>query len=129
MAEALFADMVRTRGKAMDIASAGTAALVGYPSPPEAITLMGERGLDIKRHRAQQVTGQLARSYELILTMERAHKYYMEANWPMLKGRVHMLLAEDDRDVDDPYQGSRSIYEASLAQIEQGIEQWSKKLF
>lgn len=128
MAEALFAERARAHGKALEVASAGTAALIGHPAPRPAIELMEERGLDITGHRAQQVTGEIARRYDLILVMEHAHQQYMEANWPMLKGRVHRLLASENDDVRDPFRRPRAVYEASLVQIDQGVEEWSKML-
>ena len=128
MAEALFAERSRAHGKSLKVDSAGTAALIGHPSPRTAIELMEERGLDISGHRAQQVTGEIARRYDLILVMERSHQQYIEANWPMLKGRVYKLLASGNEDVVDPFRRSRQTYENSLAQIEQGVEHWSKML-
>ena len=127
MAEALFAERARAHEKVLKVDSAGTAALIGHPPPKVAIELMDERGLDISGHRAQQVTGEIARHYDLILVMERAHQRYMEVNWPMLKGRVLLLASEND-DVEDPFRRSRQAYESSLAQIEQGVEHWSKML-
>lgn len=128
MGEALFAHAAREHGKTLEVASAGTGALIGYPPPREAIELMEERGLDISRHRARQVTGEIARRYELILVMEASHQHYLEANWPMLKGRVHQLLADQVGGVTDPYGSPKDVYRHSLEQIEQGVEQWSKML-
>lgn len=128
MAEALLAERARAHRKALTVNSAGTAALIGHPPPRTAIELMDERGLDISGHRARQVTGEIARHYDLILVMERSHQQYMEANWPMFKGRVFTLLTSENEDVEDPYRRSRQTYESSLAQIERGIEHWSRML-
>ena len=127
MAEALFAARARESGATLSVASAGTGALVGHPSPPEAVQLMAKRGLDISNHRGQQVTEPLVRRHDLILVMEREHQRYLEGHWPMLKGRVR-LLNEAEGTVADPYKRSRKTYEASLAQIDQGVTAWAEMI-
>ncbi len=124
MAAALFAEHGIRSGKTLEVASAGTAALIGRPSPTEAVELMAARGLDISGHRGQQLTEPLALRHELILVMESAHQRYIESRWPVLRGRVRLLSARGS-DVVDPYGRSREAYEQSLAQIEQGVEDWS----
>lgn len=127
MAEALFAARVREAAKPLEVASAGTAALIGHPAPSDAVELMAERGLDIGNHRGQQVTEPLVRRHDLILVMEREHQRYLEGRWPLLKGRVR-LLNEKAGGVIDPYKRSRKTYEKSLAQIEQGVAEWGEMI-
>jgi protein-tyrosine phosphatase len=128
MAAALFAERAHTEGKKLEVASAGIHALVGHPPPPEAIDLMAERGLDIRAHRARQITAEIARQYELILVMERMQQQYIESNWAIFKGRVHRLGEHEGEDVSDPYRRSAKRYAESLAQIERGIGEWSGML-
>jgi protein-tyrosine phosphatase len=128
MADALFAARARESEASLSVASAGTGALIGHPSPAEAVELMAERGIDISSHRGQQVTEPLVRRHDLILVMEREHQRYLEGRWPMLKGRVR-LLNEKEGAVVDPYKLSRKTYEASLAQIEQGVATWAEMIF
>lgn len=124
MAAGLFVARAEKVGKSLNVDSAGTAALIGTPSPHEAVDLMAERDIDISSHRGQQITEPLVRRHELILVMERAHQKYLESRWTMLKGRVH-LVNKQDGGVIDPYRRSRETYEKSLAQIEQGVDDWS----
>lgn len=128
MAAALFADQVRAKGCDMEIASAGTAALIGHPPPDTVIEILKERDIDISSHRARQVTGEMARHYDLILVMERSQQQFIEGNWPIFKGRVHHLV-DSDKDVTDPYGSSTEVYMDSLAQIESGVDKWSTILF
>lgn len=129
MAEAVFSKRAREAAKDISIASAGIAAMIGFPPPDEVIDLMEARGIDIKGHRGQLVTESLARRHELILVMEQEQKQYMEARWPLLRGRVHRLLERTGEDVIDPYKCSSGVYRQSLEQIDAGIEEWSRFFF
>lgn len=129
MAAALLADAARRRGRPVEVASAGTAALEGYPPPVPAMDLMMQRGLDISDHFARQLTGPLARRYELILVMEQAQQRWIEGQWPILKGRVHRLGGGGAEDVTDPFGQSREVFEETLRQIETGVNLWSDRLF
>lgn len=128
MAAALLAERARVNHREMDIASAGIAALVGYPPPREAIELMAKRGLDISGHRARQITAELARAYDMILVMELGQQRFIEGNWPMLRGRVRRLGERRGEDVTDPYRCAEAVYRASLVEIEAGVEEWSSLL-
>ncbi|MGH8273565.1 MAG: low molecular weight protein-tyrosine-phosphatase [Gammaproteobacteria bacterium] len=128
MAAALFAERAAQAGKELEVASAGTAALIGRPSPAEAVELMAERGLDISGHRGQLITEPLARRYELILVMEIEQQRYLEAYWPTLRGRVRLLGEHANEAILDPYGRSKESYRKSLAQIEEGVTHWSGML-
>jgi protein-tyrosine phosphatase len=122
MAEGLLADRLRRRGAKVVVASAGIAALVGRPADPIAQALMAERGLDLSGHRAQQLTPDLIRSFELILVMEAVQRQAVEAILPAARGRVHRLGRWGDFDVPDPYGRERRAFERSLALIERGVD-------
>ncbi len=126
MAEALLAERGQQRN--LRVASAGTAALVGYAPPAPAIELMAERGLDISTHRAQQLTDALALKYDLLLVMEQAQQRWIESQWPVLRGRVYRLGGGGSEDVPDPYGHPREIFAECLRQINSGVEEWSKRL-
>lgn len=126
MAEALLARRVGASPSGVRVASAGTAALVGYPPPPVVVELMAEIGFDVGGHRARQVTDELALRHELILTMEEAQRRWMEARWPLLRGRVHLFGLTGD--VPDPYGRPREVFVECLSQLEAGVETWAKRL-
>lgn len=128
MAAALFGERAEQAGRALAVDSAGTAALIGWPSAAEAVELMAERGLDISGHRGQQVTKPLAYRHDLILVMELGQQGYLERRWPALKGRVRRLAEKGGEDVVDPYGRSKEIYRESLGQIVRGIDAWSELL-
>jgi protein-tyrosine phosphatase len=129
MAEVLLAHRLADRGLAATVQSAGIGALVGHPAEPIAVELMRERGLDLARHRARQLTLEMARSFELILVMEAAQQKHVEANMPSTRGRVHRLGRFGGFDIPDPYRQERSAFERSLAQIERGLADFEKALW
>lgn len=124
MAAALLA--MRAAGHKLAVGSAGVAALVGHAPPPAAVELMAERGVDISGHRGTQLSDALARQYDLLLVMELAQQRWIEAQWPVLRGRVYRWGG--DEDVLDPFGQSREVFVQSLSQIESGVEVWAKRL-
>jgi protein-tyrosine phosphatase len=122
MAEAL----LRTRlGDKFEVASAGTAALIGYPADQMAVAVCTERGLDLSAHRAQQATLPLLTGYDLILALDQTHSQWLNQRYPQMHGRVHKLLRwRGDADVADPYCGPRVAFEQALADIASGVEDW-----
>lgn len=111
------------------VESAGISALVGNPADPLAQTLMSERGLDLGRHRARQLTAELARGAELILVMEEGHRKAVEQMIPMARGRVHRLGRWGNFDIPDPYRRPRAAFEESLKLIDQGLADFEKAFF
>lgn len=127
MAEALLRRRAERAAQPLEVGSAGITATQGESAAAEAVALMAERGLDIAAHRARQMTLALACRHDLILVMEATQKKFLEESWPLLRGRVHCLCS--GADVVDPYRLPRRVFEASLAQIETGLDEWVKKLW
>src|SRR5262249_45286096 len=73
------------------ITSAGLGAMAGRPADPISTELMAEAGLDISRHRAQQLTGVQASQADLILVMESEHKLEVQRRYPVASGKVFRL--------------------------------------
>jgi protein-tyrosine phosphatase len=121
MAEALLAGRLARRGVTAAVESAGVHALVGQPAVPIAQELMRERGLDISRHRARQLTSELGASFELILVMEAALERAVQAIAPDTRGRVRRIGHFGGFDVPDPFRQERPAFERSLALIERGL--------
>ncbi|BDG02299.1 low molecular weight protein-tyrosine-phosphatase [Anaeromyxobacter oryzae] len=122
MAEVLLAERLARRRAGATVESAGLRALVGHPAERIAQDLMRERGLDLSRHVARQLTADLGDAFELILVMERAHERAVQAIAPNTRGRIRRLGHFGDFDVPDPFQQERPAFERSLALIERGLE-------
>ncbi|KHD05970.1 hypothetical protein PN36_04290 [Candidatus Thiomargarita nelsonii] len=126
MAEALLSHKLQSRS--ITVISAGLSALVGYPADPLVTELMNERDIDIYNHRASQLTPALIQEADLVLVMETWQIKAVESIWLMARGKVHLLGKWGPFEVPDPYRQSRQIFELSLKQIEQGVEDWIKKI-
>lgn len=127
MAEALL--RARLGKRVQRIASAGTGALVGYPADPMAVEVAAEHGLDLAAHRAQQAVLPLLASMDLILTLDQTHSDWLNRQYPQLRGRVHKILKwRENADVEDPYRRPRQAFDKAFDDIENGVEDWLRKL-
>lgn len=129
MAEAIAADLVRTRpydGITTRVASAGVAAAPGIPASAEAVAAMGGRGLDLAPHRSRPLTRQMIREAEVIYTMTPSHA---EAVMTMAPELAHKVFPLDPRGViEDPVGQPRDVYERTAARLAALIEARFKEL-
>jgi protein-tyrosine-phosphatase len=102
----------------VDVASAGTHGLQGCPAEANAIEAMHRIGIDITGHRARQITKNIARQSDLILTMEAAHNQFVEA---LLKRRQNPPRRVSEfnhgvptHDIADPHGGTVEEFEQCL---------------
>jgi protein-tyrosine phosphatase len=101
---------------------------VDHPASEHAVMLMRERGLDISRHRARQITPDMVHAADLVLVMEAGHKRAIDMNEPAARGKVHRLGEWQDQDIADPYQQPREAFEAALTDIDAGVAEWVKRI-
>jgi protein-tyrosine phosphatase len=127
MAEALLRVALREQQDVI-VESAGLGALVDHPASEHAVTLMHERGLDISGHRARQITPDMVHAADLVLVMEAGHRRVIDANEPAARAKVYRLGEWQDRDISDPYRQPREAFEAALADIDEGVAEWAKRV-
>lgn len=108
--------------------SAGVAALVGKPADPFAVDVAKEHGLDLSAHRANQLAGWMCTAADLILVMESGHKKQIEAQFPLVRGKVFRVAEFDKSDIADPYRLPRAAFEAVFGQIDRGVAEWVQRL-
>lgn len=90
--------------------SASTLGLEGVPASPEAIRVMSELGVDLKRHRSKALEAADLRSSDLVIVMTRDHLEYLAERFPEGSDRRLLLRAfekgpepdPDALDLDDP---------------------------
>lgn len=111
-----------------EIGSAGLEALVGHPADPIACELMNERGVNLADHRARQISHELCQQADLILVMDREQRRRVEERYPFAVGKVFRLGEFSDRDVPDPYRAGRDVFGQSLSLIEDGAQEWVKRI-
>ncbi len=122
MAHAMLAGLLD--GVPAFVCSAGTGAPVGSTATPAAVEVMREVGLDLTRHRAQQLDPGMIRAADLILVMEHAHRNRVVELVPEATGRTRLLLSFLGRDdeVDDPIGQPIEVYRRTLGQMAPALD-------
>lgn len=110
------------------VASAGTAAVVGEPAEALAAEVALEHGLDLSAHRGQQATTPLLQAADLVLVMTRAHADWVHGRLPALRGRVHLLGRWGRGEIDDPYGLPRQAFVTAHQHINEAVGQWLPRL-
>jgi protein-tyrosine phosphatase len=110
----------------IEVTSAGTNALQGYPAQDNAIETMARIGVDIRGHRAHQLTREMACSADLILAMEMSHLWFAQRWEEIPQDKLRLLLEFDpmarSRHVADPYGGPLSAYQTCLETLRPAVE-------
>jgi protein-tyrosine phosphatase len=110
------------------VASAGLDAMVGHPADPVAQQIAQEKGLDLSAHRAQQVSAVLCRQHDLILVMEQSHKTELLRRYPEARGKVYLMRADNNTDVEDPYRKGQEAFEIAYKAIDSGAVYWANRI-
>ncbi|MBX7237085.1 MAG: hypothetical protein K1X65_22065 [Caldilineales bacterium] len=126
MAEALLAQEIADAGLAaeVEVASAGTYAVVGAGASGGSVLAMAERGLDLSGHRGRQLDARLVGGADLILVMEEAHRRSIFYTWPQALRKTFLLseMAGEHAEIDDPYGGPQAAYEAAAVIIAEYVQ-------
>jgi len=116
MAQAIFQDMVSTdpelKRSGVRAWSAGIYVPVDREAYSDAIEVMGEKGLDIRRHRPGQIGPGLVDWADLILVMEHTHKEYILEHFTGSRARVQLLteFVGEEGEIGDPFGGGIEAY-------------------
>lgn len=105
------------------ILSAGVAAMAGSRATNEAHQAVTNWGAELRQHESQPVTDRLVRFADLILTMTRAHREALLAQWPEAASRTR-LLSRNQTDVADPIGGPPELYRKCAEQIDSHLAAW-----
>ncbi|MCC9656113.1 arsenate reductase/protein-tyrosine-phosphatase family protein [Rhodopirellula halodulae] len=130
MAETLLREALRRKFGREDVArvvSAGVAAGHGSGASPQAVQVMGKRGLDLTGHASQPLEESLMSMADLVLTMTRRHREAIVAAWPDRAERV-FTLRRDGGDISDPVGMPVDVYEQCADQIVGELEGWLGQL-
>ncbi len=122
MAEAILKSLAAQRGEAdrWQIQSAGTWTEPGRPATQLAQAVMRQRNIDLSGHRSRPIDTDLLRAAAVILVMTRHHQEAIQAEFPDIQHKVHLLSQLVDRsfDIEDPYGGSRDEYELCATDLQ-----------
>lgn len=126
MAELMLAE--RLADSAISVASAGVAAPEGRVPPRHAVAVMADHGLDLSAHRAVQVTAEMLRAHDLVLTAEWLHVREVVRMEPTVRGRVFRLGHWADMDIPDPIGQPRRDFEHARDLIDWCLDVWVPRL-
>jgi len=93
MARAIAKGIIKEKDaeKRVKVVSAGTSVIPDSKAPECAVNVMEERGLDLKKHTAKQLTPELIEEADLVLTMTRNHKQHVLTMVPKAQEKVFTL--------------------------------------
>ncbi|MEA5004739.1 MAG: low molecular weight protein arginine phosphatase [Christensenella sp.] len=112
--------------------SAGTFACEGAEATEEAVRVLEEMGLELKRHVAEPFTPEMAQWADIILAMSKEQMEHIEVIAPEEVNKVHTLLGyakgidgeptDNSCDLMDPFDEGMEEYRQSAAQLKEAVE-------
>ncbi len=99
------------------VGSAGTGAEPGMEASDEAVEMLAERKIDLRRHRSRPVTVELLKQADDLFTMTTSHLRALRQIAPEWSGKAQ-LLDPTGRDIADPIGGGPRAYRRCLEEIE-----------
>jgi protein-tyrosine phosphatase len=117
-AEGVFRELSEKAGLELHIASAGLGDWhVGQPPDERAQHHARNRGYDLSRQRARQVTPRDFEEFDMILAMDRGHLRALQKMAPAQHhGKIRLFVAGSE--VPDPYYGGAEGFEKVLDLVE-----------
>ena len=127
MAEAIASGMAENAG--LSISSAGLSAWEGSPASPDSIKCAKNLGLSLENHKSRMLTQHMLDEAELVLTMTKAHKEYIESVFANVTGKIYTIgeFIGEDSDISDPYSLDLKAYEQCAGELSRLIKIASKK--
>ena len=134
MAEGILKSVLKEMNiEGINVSSAGISVFEGEPANEKAIVTLNKKGIDIKNHRARQLTGEIISESDLILTMTESHKKMILNSFPECKDKVYTLkeyacivsgeeAAGKNSDIDDPYGFNYDVYEKTAEEIKKQLK-------
>jgi protein-tyrosine phosphatase len=110
------------------VSSAGTWTVPGLAPFPDAVRVAAGLGLDIAAHRTCPIDQRDLEAFDAILVMERGHKEAILSEFPVCRGKIHLLAAVADQieyDIPDPAGPDADLGQVArqlLALIEKGFQ-------
>jgi protein-tyrosine phosphatase len=112
----------------IEVSSAGTGTLDGYPATASAVRAVKERGVEIASHHSTRMSARLAEEADLILALADDH-YDILQRYPAARDKVYMLKAFPEpghadylHSVEDPIGADYQEYLRVAAELQREIE-------
>lgn len=126
MAEAIFRKLTEEEADPKwQVSSAGIYAATGSPATHEALEVVKGFGLDISGHSARQLTMEVLKDVDIILTMTVSHKQSIQNQFPLVADGVFTVKEyagrTDGLDITDPYGQGLEAYHAAAAELRENL--------
>ena len=108
--------------------SAGLYARFGDVIHPHSQELLNRHGVPLPEEGSTPWSAVDLRSWDLILVMEASHREEIEQRSPTMRGRVFTLGHWSSFSIPDPMGKSLQAFEEVYQAIDQGVDEWIKKL-
>jgi protein-tyrosine phosphatase len=137
MAEAILRKRLDELGKReIEVRSAGIRALNGLSPSDETIEVMKEEGVDVSSFKTKNITADMIKKSDLILTMEEAHEDEVLALAPEAKSKTYLLKGYkspnafnyNSSSIDDPIGKPVEEYRIIRDEIKKEIERFARDL-
>ena len=134
LAEGIFKQLLQRSEKSDSIivSSAGIHAYEGSPPHSKSIQVAKERGIDISGYGGVQLTKEMVKDADLILTLDESVKHHILSYYINDSEKILTLKEcsgeKDDLDVDDPYGLSTERFRRCADEIEEYLNKILIKL-
>ncbi|NLY43104.1 MAG: low molecular weight protein arginine phosphatase [Clostridiaceae bacterium] len=139
MAEAMFRKLLKDNGiEDVEAASAGTSVFFPSPASKNSIQVMSEQGIDISSHQSRQVTEDMVKQSDLVLTMTVRHREWLVHLYPQAADKVFTLKEFAyglhagntglSLDISDPFGLPVESYSQCAREIYQALEKVIEKI-
>lgn len=124
IAEALFRKRCEEKEWDFTVCSRGIRTTEGGKAATEGIQVMQEKyGIDISGHRRATITATDAASADFIVPLDGVIREYLVNTFPVSEKLIFL------ESIDDPYGGSREVYERCAERIEHLVDAVVAELF
>lgn len=121
MAEGLFNNYFK-QSKLNNASSAGISVISGSKVSKNSVETLKAYDIDISCHIPRQLTEDMLKEYDLVITMSRSHKDFIISFWPKYSDKIHSFSEyADSEDIFDPYGCDLDVYKLCASQINNGI--------
>ena len=115
------------------ISSCGVFANTGEKSTQNAIEAMREYDVDLKNHRATNISDTNIEDYNYIITLTASQKHQIKYYYPKLSNNIYTLrefVNKDDVyiDIDDPWGLNLQVYKSCATEIVENVDKLIEKL-
>lgn len=128
MAERLFLHAIQVQEKPicfLKATSAGISAFEGSPPSPNAIKVLKDCGLDISKHKSQELTQEIVDKSIAIFCMTEVHREFVLEEFDVDEDKVHLmrefLPSIINKDISDPFGRNLDAYKTCRDNIVEAI--------